>query len=165
MSWETLFSLTNGWAMVGWFILAFLPRKPFLMTFVLYLVVALLCLVYAVVFIGVVSGQFDAVGGTPGTMDLTSLAGVMALFDSKGGAVIGWTHYLAFDLFVGLWIARDADAKGFNRVVQFPILFATLMVGPIGLFIWLIVREKKARALARENKAAQEAATKAAAKA
>jgi hypothetical protein len=39
------------------------------------------------------------------------------------------------------------------------------MVGPIGLLIWLIVREKKARALARENKAAQEAATKAAAKA
>lgn len=165
MSWETIFSLTNGWAMVGWFILAFLPRKPFLLTFVLYLVVALLCFVYAVMMIGLISGSLDAGGGTPGTMDFTSLAGVMALFDSKGGAVIGWTHYLAFDLFVGLWIARDADAKGFNRFVQFPILFATLMVGPIGLFIWLIVREKRARALARENKAAEAAEAKAAAQA
>ncbi|QJQ33291.1 DUF4281 domain-containing protein [Sphingomonas lacunae] len=165
MAWETLFSLTNGWAMVGWVILAFLPRKPFLLSFVLYLVVALLCLVYAVALAGLVSGQLDAGGGTPGTMDFTSLAGVMALFDSKGGAVIGWTHYLAFDLFTGLWIARDADAKGFSRIVQVPILFATLMVGPVGLLIWLVVRERRARAMAKDAKAAEAAAAKAAAKA
>lgn len=165
MSWETIFSLTNGWAMVGWFILAFLPRKPFLLTFVLYLVIALLCLVYAIMLGGIVSGQLDAVGGSPGTMDFTTLAGVMALFDSKGGAVVGWTHYLAFDLFTGLWIARDADQKGFNRFVQFPILFATLMVGPVGLFIWLVVRERRARAMAKEAKADEAAAAKAAAKA
>ena len=151
MSWETIFSLTNGWAMVGWFILAFLPRKPFLMTFVLYLVIALLCLVYAIMLGGIVSGHLDAGGGSPGTMDFTTLAGVMALFDSKGGSVVGWTHYLAFDLFTGLWIARDADAKGFNRFVQFPFLFATLMVGPVGLFLWLIVRERRARAQAKAN--------------
>ncbi|MEO0908688.1 MAG: abscisic acid-deficient protein Aba4 family protein, partial [Pseudomonadota bacterium] len=36
-------------------------------------------------------------------------------------------HYLAFDLFVGLWIARDADAKSISRLVQAPILLATLM--------------------------------------
>ena len=152
--WETLFSLTNGWAMVGWVILALLPRKPFLLTFVFYHVIAMLCLAYAIMLGGLVTGQFDAGGGTPGTMDFTTLAGVMALFDSKGGAVIGWTHYLAFDLFTGLWIARDADAKGFNRFVQFPILFATLMVGPVGLLIWLVVREKRARALAKQAGAA-----------
>ncbi|MCZ8170432.1 MAG: DUF4281 domain-containing protein, partial [Brevundimonas sp.] len=54
-------------------------------------------------------------------------------------------HYLAFDLFVGLWIARDADAKGFGRVIQLPFLFFTLMAGPVGLLLWLIVRERKAR--------------------
>jgi hypothetical protein len=60
--------------------------------------------------------------------------------------VIGWTHYLAFDLFTGLWIARDADNKGFSRVAQVPILFATLMAGPVGLLIWLVLREPAARA-------------------
>ena len=79
---------------------------------------------------------------------LGPFAGVMALFDSKGGATVGWTHYLAFDLFTGLWIARDADAKGFGRLVQLPILFATLMVGPVGLLLWLILRERRARAAA-----------------
>jgi hypothetical protein len=73
------------------------------------------------------------------------------LFMSDGGIVLGWTHYLAFDLFVGLWISRDADAKGFNRLVQTPILLATLMAGPIGLLLWLIIRERRARAQAKET--------------
>ena len=59
----------------------------------------------------------------------------------SGGVTVGWTHYLAFDLFIGIWIARDADAKGFARWIQAPILFATFMAGPVGLLVWLIVRE------------------------
>ena len=70
---------------------------------------------------------------------------------SDGGIVLGWTHYLAFDLFVGLWIARDADAKGFSRLVQLPILVLTLMAGPSGLLIWLLVRERRARAAAKAS--------------
>ena len=62
------------------------------------------------------------------------------MFMSDGGIVIGWAHYLAFDLFVGLWIARDADAKGVGRLVQLPFLFITLMAGPIGLLFWLMFR-------------------------
>jgi hypothetical protein len=74
---------------------------------------------------------------------------VRALFMSDGGVVIGWTHYLAFDLFTGLWIARDADAKGFSRIVQAPFLAVTFMAGPIGLLSWLMVRERRARATGR----------------
>ena len=64
----------------------------------------------------------------------------MALFDTPGGATIGWIHYLAFDLFVGVWIARNADRHGINRIIQVPILFFTLMFGPMGLLIYLITR-------------------------
>jgi hypothetical protein len=78
-------------------------------------------------------------------MDYT-LPSLRALFMSDGGIVLGWTHYLAFDLFIGQWIARDADNKGFHRLVQLPFLFLTLMAGPIGLLLWLIVRERRARA-------------------
>jgi hypothetical protein len=148
MSWETLFSLTNGWAMLGWLLLAFAPRKPLTLSAVMYLGIGLLCLAYAIMLGGLVSGGLDD-GGAGGPMpNLFTLTGVMALFDSPGGAVVGWTHYLAFDLFAGLWIARDADGKGFGRLVQLPVLFATLMVGPVGLLIWLTVREARARAIA-----------------
>jgi hypothetical protein len=148
MSWETLFTLTNGWAIAAWLALVFLPRGPKILALILYLGVALLCLTYTVLLIGVMSGGMDP-GGTRGAADFSTLVGVMALFDTKGGAVIGWTHYLAFDLFTGMWIARDADQKGFSRVVQFPFLLLTLLVGPVGLFAWLIVRERRARALTK----------------
>jgi hypothetical protein len=145
MSWEALFSLTNGWALLGWVALAFLPRHPKILALILYAGVLLLCLTYAIMLGGLMFGGWDA-EGPKAAMDFTTLAGVMALFATKGGAVIGWTHYLAFDLFTGLWIASDADNKGFSRIVQIPFLFLTLMFGPVGLLCWLIVRERRARA-------------------
>lgn len=64
----------------------------------------------------------------------TSLAGVMALFDSPWGALAGWVHYLCFDLFVGRWIVNDAPGGGHRLAVP---LFLTLMVGPVGLLTYL----------------------------
>lgn len=147
IDWNAWFSMVNLLAMIAWVALIALPRWPALLSGVLYLGVGLLCLIYAGGLIGVVSGLLSTPGG--GAADFTTITGVRAIFGSDAGVTIGWTHYLAFDLFVGLWIARDADAKGFSRIVQFPFLFLTLMVGPVGLFLWLIVRERRARAQAK----------------
>lgn len=148
--WAALFAFTNGLAILGWLLLAAGPRQPLMHSAILYLGVALLCLIYAAVFALVLSGAVDPVRvAGAGPMDFTSIAGVRALFASDGGVVIGWTHYLAFDLFTGLWIARDADNKQFGRLVQLPFLFATFMAGPVGLLAWLIVRERRARTSAR----------------
>jgi hypothetical protein len=147
MSWDSLFLLANYWAIAAWIALAFLPRGPKTLALILYLGVALLCLTYTVLIVGFLTGGIDP--GGPGGGDFTALKGVMALFDSPGGATLGWIHYLAFDLFTGMWIARDADQKGFSRIAQFPFLLLTLLVGPVGLFAWLIVRERRARAQAK----------------
>jgi len=113
--------------------------------------VALLCLIYLALFVALIGKLVDpgVVAGAGGQSNFTSIEGIRALFASDAGIVIGWTHYLAFDLFVGLWIAKDADHKGFSRLVQIPFLFATLMAGPIGLFAWLVTREARARRAAR----------------
>lgn len=151
--WPFMFSLTNVLALLGWVLLAAFPRKALTFSAVLYLGVALLCLCYAAMMVALLGGWADprAVPGAA-AFDFAdySIPGLRALFMSDGGIVLGWTHYLAFDLFVGLWIAKDADHKGFSRLVQIPFLFATLMAGPIGLLAWLIVREHRARRAARE---------------
>jgi hypothetical protein len=51
----------------------------------------------------------------------------------------GWIHYLAFDLFVGRWIASEADKMGISRLIQGPILFGTFMFGPLGLLVFHIL--------------------------
>ena len=70
----------------------------------------------------------------------SSLAGVMLLFDSPSVALAGWIHYLAFDLFVGAWEARDAVRRGIGRAWTAPCLFLTLMAGPVGLLLYLTLR-------------------------
>ena len=152
MTWDTLFRLTNVVALGGWLLLAFVPRRPAVLSAVLYLGVALLCATYLAMFIALVSGladpQRDGIGAAPAFE--YAVDGLRQMLSSRGGTTVAWTHFLAFDLFVGLWIARDADAKGFGRVWQLPILFATFMAGPIGLLAWLIIREPASR---RSNRA------------
>lgn len=143
IDWGFVFNAVNLLALIAWVMLILLPRWPALLSGVLYLGVGLLCLVYAVSLIGLLSGLIPNPEG--GGADFTSIEGVQAIFATRAGATIGWTHYLAFDLFVGLWIVRDADAKDVSRWVQAPILLATLMAGPVGLLVWLALREPAAR--------------------
>lgn len=150
MDLETFFSLANGWALMAWLVLILAPRGPKLMALLMYLGVFLLCLAYAVLAALLLSGQVDG-GGSGEGASFTSLAGVMALFAAPAGAMVGWLHYLAFDLFTGMWIARDADHKKFSRIWQAPILVLTFMAGPLGLLIWLVVRDRAARAMNKAN--------------
>lgn len=147
MDWTAIFNAANLLALIAWVALILLPRWPALLSGVLYLGVGLLCLAYAVLMIGAVSGLIPNPEG--GGADFTTIQGVQAIFATRAGATIGWIHYLAFDLFVGLWIARDGDAKNVSRLVQAPILLATFLAGPLGLLIWLVVREPAARKTGR----------------
>ena len=152
MSWAGVFAATNAVALAGWLALLLLPRGPKVMAVVLYLGVGLLCLAYAAAFVVLFGGLADPVrvaGAPPPDLTDYSIDGLRSLFMSDGGIVIGWTHYLAFDLFVGQWIAKDADHKGFSRLAQAPVLLATFLAGPIGRLTWLAVRERRARAAAR----------------
>ena len=144
--WDTAFGIANLLALVMWVALILLPRWPALLAAVLYLGIGLLCAAYALGLVGILTGTLDPVGGAGPGLDFGSIEGVRAIFASDGGVTVGWIHYLAFDLFVGLWIARDADAKGFSRLVQAPILLATFFAGPLGLLVWLAIRERRARA-------------------
>ncbi|PKP99472.1 MAG: DUF4281 domain-containing protein [Alphaproteobacteria bacterium HGW-Alphaproteobacteria-13] len=147
MRWDGVFLIANYWAIFWWLLLAFAPRSPRILSFILYAGVFLLCLAYTALIVGLWTGAIDT--GGEGGGSFTSLAGVMKLFATPGGATIGWVHYLAFDLFAGLWIARDADQKKFGRAVQIPFLLLTLLAGPVGLLGWLIARERRARAQAK----------------
>ncbi len=146
--WPALFSFTNGVALVAWALLILAPRRPAPLAIVLYLGVGLLCLIYAASFVAMFAGWADPVrdaGVPPPSLAEYSIAGLKPFFRSDGGLVVGWTHYLALDLFTGLWIARDADNKGFARLTQAPILLLTFLAGPLGLLIYLVVRERRAR--------------------
>ncbi len=51
----------------------------------------------------------------------------------------GWTHYLAFDLFVGRWIWQESVAAG--RPARLSLLL-TWWAGPLGLMLFLLRRAR-----------------------
>jgi hypothetical protein len=69
-----------------------------------------------------------------------TLPGIAALLGSPEGATIAWVHFLAFDLFIGRWIYLDSRQRRLSALLMAPILFFTLMLGPLGFLIYLVVR-------------------------
>ena len=132
MSFEQLFSSASTLAMLGWVILIFLPRAWKWLNFVPSILIPLiLSLFYSYL---IARYFFSAEGG------FDSLANVQQLFTHPGAALAGWVHYLAFDLFVGGYIAKRADEIGLSRLIQVPILLLTFMLGPFGYLLFMLVK-------------------------
>src|SRR5689334_3267343 len=120
MTAEQLFSILNLVAIVGWLPLIFAPGRRWATTAAPFGVVALLATAYVVI---VATSLPGAEGG------FSSLTGVRALFENPWALLAGWTHYLAFDLFVGAWEVRDARRRGVSHVFVVPALLLTFLLG------------------------------------
>ena len=138
--WEQIFGAANLLALVAWAVLILAPRREIVMRALFFGPILILALGYATGLILVLAGVVPAGGGA----DFSTIAGVRSIFASDAGVTIGWVHYLTFDLFVGLWIARNADAHGWSdvkgRLIQAPVLFLTFMAGPFGLALYIVSR-------------------------
>ena len=69
-----------------------------------------------------------------------TLPGVATLLGSPEGATIAWVHFLAFDLFIGRWIFLDSQERRLSPLLAAPVLFLTLMFGPLGFLLYLVLR-------------------------
>jgi hypothetical protein len=130
MTADGLFSFLNLVAMAAWLPLVFLPRWRWATT--LPVVVPLLL---AVVYVVLVIATLPASEG-----GFSSLAGVGALFANPWTLLAGWTHYLAFDLFIGGWEVRDAQSHGIPHLLVVPALVLTFLLGPAGLLLYFAIR-------------------------
>lgn len=128
---SSIFSVVNVLAMAGWALLVAFPRRRWAELVSGRVLPALLSAGY----VAIVAAVW---GRTPG--GFSSLESVSQLFDSQWMLLAGWIHYLAFDLFVGSWIARDAHERGIAHGLVVPLLLATFMFGPAGLLSYLGLR-------------------------
>ena len=134
MDLEHIFSLCSGLAMLGWLGLAVAPRLEFTRDTMPSLIIPIILGVTYAYLMFSFSGSASEDGG------FGSLAEVKALFGVDALLLAGWIHYLAFDLFVGAWIVRDAQKEWISHWLVLPCLFFTLMAGPFGLLLYLVLR-------------------------
>ena len=131
MSAEFLFSLVNPLALLGWIALVATPLAPrWIDPVVGYILPGALSLAYCVLMLIHLA---DAPGG------FQSLSAVQALFTDPDVALAGWIHYLAFDLFIGAWVLRDARRRGIAHWQVLLILPFLFLLGPAGLLAYLML--------------------------
>jgi hypothetical protein len=128
---DQLFSVLNLMAMAAWLPMILLPRVRWTATLLPVVMPLLLAIIYVVLVAGTLA---RSEGG------FSSVAGVRALFDDPWMLLAGWTHYLAFDLFIGGWEVRDARRRGIPHLLIVPALALTFLFGPAGLLLYLAIR-------------------------
>ena len=132
MSPEQLFSIVNALAAAGWLLLAVLPGRRWVTDVATGTV---LPGIFALLYIAIVATTLMGADGS-----FASLDGVARLFTNPWLLLAGWVHYLAFDLLIGTWEARDARERRVPHLLVIPCLFLTFMFGPAGWLLYMGVR-------------------------
>lgn len=136
MNFDLAFSLINASVLPAWLLLIFLPNSALTRALVHSMLYPLILgVVYT---IGLGFAVFGGMGAEDG--GFTTIAAVRALFSTDLGILVGWAHYLVFDLFVGSWEARDAKRRGLSHWLLIPCLFFTFVAGPLGLLLYVVLR-------------------------
>ena len=62
------------------------------------------------------------------------------LFSNNSFLILFWIHFLAINLFCGGWIVNDYQKFGISKILMFFPLVITYLIGPLGIFIYWIIR-------------------------
>jgi hypothetical protein len=139
MEMERLFGLTGVLVMPFWLLMIFAPRTRVTAWAMKYPVAPVLP---ALVYLALVAPRLGTL--LPALMQ-PKLGEISALLGSPEGTTIGWLHFLALDMFVGRWILLDSKERGLSAWLISPVLFLTLMFGPIGMLAYLGIRAAASR--------------------
>ena len=65
---------------------------------------------------------------------------LLNLFSENNYTIVFWIHFLSINLFCGCWIVRDHIKINMPKLLAFFPLILTYFIGPLGLFIYWIIR-------------------------
>ena len=139
MSAELIFSICSLPVIPGWLLLIFLPRWKWTLGLISSALIPFVLAITYLLFL-VYSLSNASEGGGFG-----SLAELSILFSDPYALLVGWIHYLAFDLFIGAWEVQDAQRNGVAHWMVVPCLLLTFIAGPVGLLLYLILRTARTR--------------------
>jgi Domain of unknown function (DUF4281) len=132
---ELFFKSATFLAVSCWILLIVFPGFSHSNQYIILIVVALLATLYG--YLLFFRKNQDATIYPKG--NFSTLKGVCNLFLNPKGVLIGWIHYLAFDL-MGLYIKQEASNIGLSHWLQIPCFILTLIFGPLGLLLFFILR-------------------------
>ena len=135
---ETLYMWVNLGVLPFWFILIIFPQSHLSRIFVTSIFpFFILSGVYIFILYKSYLTGYDFDGNFNLYLGLSELS---RLFEDHLYIMIFWTHFIAINLFIGGWIVKDSQKFSINKVLLSIPLIVTYLIGPIGLFLYWIIR-------------------------
>ena len=135
---EILYMWVNLGALPFWFILIIFPQSHLSRIFVTSIFpFFMLSGVYIFILYKSYLTGYDFDGNFTLYLGLSELS---RLFEDHLYIMIFWTHFIAINLFIGGWIVKDSQKFSINKVLLAIPLIVTYLIGPIGLFLYWIIR-------------------------
>ena len=135
---ETLYMWINLGILPFWFILIIFPQSHLSRIFVTSIFpFFILSGVYIFILYKSYLTGYDFDGNFTLYLGLSELS---RLFEDHLYIMIFWTHFIAINLFIGGWIVKDSQKFSINKVLMALPLILTYLIGPLGLFLYWIIR-------------------------
>ena len=135
---ETLYYWVNFGVLPFWLLLIFFPQSN-LTKYLVTSIIPILILsgTYIFMLYKAYLNSYYFVGNFNLYLGIDNL---LNLFSNKTFLLMFWIHFVSINLFVGGWIVRDSQKLLMNKLLVIFPLIITYLIGPLGLFIYWIIR-------------------------
>ena len=135
---EMLYYWVNLGVLPFWLILIFFPQSHFSKIFVTSIFPTF---ILSVTYIFVLYKSYLNSYDFDGNFNLyLGLDNVSDLFSDKSFLITFWIHFIAINLFTGGWIVKDSQKFQINKILLSVPLLTTYLIGPLGLFLYWLIR-------------------------
>ena len=135
---EIIYFCINIGVLPFWLILIFFPYSNICKFFTLSIFpILLFSLVYGYLFFTIIIQGYDLLNNFSLYLSLDRL---LNLLNDRSFLILFWIHFLAINLFCGSWIVNDSQKFYISKIIVSLPLVTTYFIGPLGLFIYWIIR-------------------------
>ncbi len=135
---EMLYYWVNLGILPFWLILVFFPQSHlcrYLITSIF--PIFILSVTYIFVLYKSYLNSYDFIGN----FNLYfGIGDISELFSDNTFLIMFWIHFISINLFTGGWIVKDSQKFYINKFLLIIPLIITYLIGPIGLFIYWLIR-------------------------
>ena len=135
---EMLYFWVNLGVLPFWFLIIFFPQSQlckYLATSIF--PIFLLSVAYGFVLYKSYLNTYDFLGNFNLYLGIEN---VTYLFENNLFLLLFWVHFVSINLFVGGWVVKDSQKFLINKLLLALPLIIIYLIGPIGLFVYWIIR-------------------------
>ena len=135
---ETIYLWLNIFVIPFWVVLIFFPTSKICNIFIISIFpILILTSIYIYLIYTIFNEGYDFLKNFDLYLSIDHLKG---LFSDTYFLILFWIHFLSINLFCGSWIVNDSQKIYISKIVIFLPLIITYFVGPLGLFIYWIIK-------------------------